>query len=314
MDYYEILELADIQRPSDEEIKNAYRKLALRYHPDRNRGDQKAIEKFHQVAKAWGVLSDPGERAKYDSKRERTIAVPVPAPVGKKPSRGLVDRLRKRGETIRLELPVKLNEMISGGQRTVQFPRTEPCGTCGGAGSLPKMSGPCSKCGGTGLVSATANVTIKIKPGVKPGDEMLFSDIGTYTSPQGLPGDVKAVVTLAPVPGIELVGETIKQTVVLSVSQAQRGVELRLWLPEGTQRRIKVPPGMQSGSVFKLPGKGLIGEKGVRGDYILRFGVWVPGAKDDLEGELGPDAMRQVMLALDGAAAALDPLCISDNT
>jgi molecular chaperone DnaJ len=167
-DYYEILGIA--REATDQQIKSAYRKLALKYHPDRNPGDAKAEEAFKEAAEAYAVISDPEKRAAYD----RYGHAGVGAGAGFDPSAfaGFEDifgnlgdlfgfgdmfggRRRRggpqRGADLRYDLEISFEESFTGTETTLQVPREETCETCSGSGAAAGTSAEtCAQCRGTG--------------------------------------------------------------------------------------------------------------------------------------------------------------------
>lgn len=168
-DYYEILGVG--REAGDQEIKSAYRKMALQYHPDRNPDDPAAEEKFKEASEAYSVLSDPQKRSSYD--RFGHAGLQSAGGGGFNPDAfadfsdilgdffGFGDlfgggrrRTRAhRGEDIRFDLELSFEEAISGLSAEIQVPRMESCGRCRGSGSEPG-SGPstCPTCHGRGEV------------------------------------------------------------------------------------------------------------------------------------------------------------------
>lgn len=167
-DYYQVLGVS--RDASQEEIKKAYRRLALQYHPDRNPGDKEAEEKFKEAAEAYAVLSDPEKRAHYDRYGH--------AGVGEQPFTGFSPDIfadfadilgsffgfegifgrrastgPQRGADLRTVVRISFDEMASGVEKVLHVPREENCPTCGGSGAGPG-SRPitCSVCNGRGQV------------------------------------------------------------------------------------------------------------------------------------------------------------------
>jgi molecular chaperone DnaJ len=172
-DYYAILEVS--KTCSDSELKSAYRKLALRYHPDRNPGDAVAEERFKEAAEAYAVLADPEKRARYDRFGHAGVGGAAGAGAGFDPSVftefgdlgdilgsmfGFGDvfggRRRsgpQRGADLRYDLEVSFDEAARGTDTTIQIPRQEQCTTCKGTGAAPGSAPTtCPQCRGQGQV------------------------------------------------------------------------------------------------------------------------------------------------------------------
>jgi molecular chaperone DnaJ len=171
-DYYEVLGVT--RTATDVEIKSAYRKQAMNYHPDRNPGDHAAEERFKECAEAYAVLADSEKRSLYD--RFGHAGVGSPASGGFDPTvfsgfedilGGLGDifgfgdlfgggRRRggpQRGGDLRYDLEITFEEAARGTETTIQIPRQENCETCRGSGAAPGSSPTvCSQCRGMGQV------------------------------------------------------------------------------------------------------------------------------------------------------------------
>ena len=167
-DFYEIL---DVPRSADaEDIKKAYRKLAMKYHPDRNPGDTDAEARFREAAEAYEVLQDPDKRRIYDQYGHEGLQGS-----GYQGFSGAEDifsafsdlfgdvfgfsggrrggRRPARGADLRYNATITLEEAASGTELNVELPRTEPCATCNGSGAEPGSSPKtCTTCGGKGQV------------------------------------------------------------------------------------------------------------------------------------------------------------------
>ena len=169
-DYYEVLGVS--RDASDQELKSAYRKLALKYHPDRNPGDHAAEEKFKQASEAYQVLCDADKRAAYD--RYGHAGVGAGSPGGFSGFSGGVDigdifgdlfgemfnvgggsraSRQQRGDDLRFDLGIAFEDAIFGAQTEVKIRRLESCPTCAGRGSA-SGHGPtvCSQCQGRGQI------------------------------------------------------------------------------------------------------------------------------------------------------------------
>jgi molecular chaperone DnaJ len=169
-DYYEVL--ACSRTATDAEIKSAYRKLALKHHPDRNPGDTAAEDLFKEAAEAYAVLADADKRAAYDRYGHAAFSQGSGAPPGFDPSvfsdfgdilGGLGDifgfggggnrRGPRRGTDLRYDLEIPFEESATGTETSLKIPREETCETCRGSGAA-SGAGPetCSQCRGLGQV------------------------------------------------------------------------------------------------------------------------------------------------------------------
>jgi molecular chaperone DnaJ len=170
-DYYEILGIE--REANDQQIKSAYRKLALKFHPDRNPGNKEAEEHFKEAAEAYAILADPQKRSLYDRFGHAGVSGAAGAG-GFDPTifadfsdifAGLGDafgfgdifggRRRRggpqRGADLRYDLEITFPEAAKGTETTIQIPREETCETCSGSGAAPGTKAEtCSQCRGSG--------------------------------------------------------------------------------------------------------------------------------------------------------------------
>lgn len=164
-DHYEVLGVARDATPAD--IKAAYRRLALRHHPDRNPGDAQAEESFKSVTHAYAVLSDPEQRSRYD--RYGDVDTPGAGPFGGEAAVasaaeffdslfgdlfGLARRRARQGRDLRYTLELDFEEAVLGCEKTISFARAEDCSTCVGTGAQGGAAGlqRCERCNGEGTV------------------------------------------------------------------------------------------------------------------------------------------------------------------
>ncbi len=183
-DYYEILGVA--KTSSADEIKKAYRKIALKYHPDRNPGDKDAEEHFKEAAEAYDVLSNPDKRAQYDRFGHAGMGGGGRGPGGPGGMRmedifqnfgdifgddvfgsffgggggrqGGGRRQGTRGANLRVKLKMDYAEIANGANKKIKVKKYVPCNTCSGSGAKDKSSiQTCGSCGGSGQVRKVTN-------------------------------------------------------------------------------------------------------------------------------------------------------------
>ncbi len=185
-DYYEILGVS--RNAAQEEIKKAYRKVAMNFHPDRNPGDKASEEKFKEAAEAYEVLSDADKRRRYDQYGHAGVSgnggfggggmrmediftnfgdvfsdlggSPFEAFFGGGGGRGSRGR-GVRGSNLRVTIPLTLSEVSKGAQKTIKVKKYVTCSTCDGSGAKDKQSfQSCSTCKGSGVVRRVSNTML----------------------------------------------------------------------------------------------------------------------------------------------------------
>ena len=346
-DYYEILGVP--RNATKEEIKNAYRKLAMKYHPDRNKSPD-AEEKFKEISEAYGVLSDDEKRRQYDmfghagiSGRYtqedifRTIdfdSIFRDLGFGFGRFDSIFDVLfgRRRGrrarwedwesrpipgDDLRFDMEITLEQAVKGLKTEISVPHSKDCdvckgtglkpGTqpttcpqCGGTGQLqyvrdsgttrfvqittcPRCGGrgqiiehPCPKCKGTGKVQVKRKIAVDIPPGVDTGTRLRIRGEGEPGKRGGPPGDLYVVIHVKPHPVFEREGNDLYTEVPITFSQAALGAKIEVPTID-SKAELKIPPGTQSHTLFRLKGKGVpdISGRG-RGDEYVRVIVKTP--------------------------------------
>lgn len=256
-DYYEVLGVS--KTASQEEIKKAYRKVAMQYHPDRNPGDKAAEEKFKEAAEAYEVLNDSDKKAQYDRFGHQAFAQgrggggfgggmnmddifsqfgdifgddSFGSFFGGGRSRGGQQR-GSRGSNLRVKIKLNFEEMAKGANKTIKIKKYVKCNTCQGSGAKDKNSvQTCGSCNGSGQVRRVQNTFL---------------------------GQMQTVSTCPTCNGD---GTTI--TVKCSSCKG----EGRVYGEETVT--IDIPAGVQEGMQLSLSGKGNIGERGgSNGDLIV---------------------------------------------
>ena len=292
-DLYEIL---GVDRNVDEDtIKKAFRKLALQHHPDRNPGDKQAEAKFREASEAYRILADSAQRAKYD--RFGHAAFDGPGAGFDFSASGFEDIFtdifgeffgggrsrggRRRGEECKGTggkggaAPVKCSTCRGAGQVRFQqgfFSIAKTCGSCGGRGQVVKD--PCDGCSGAGRVRKQHSLQVKVPQGVDSGTRLKLRGEGETAT--GGAGDLYVVISVREHERFERDGNDVLCEVPIGFPQVALGAEIDVPTLEGAVK-LKVPPGTESGSVFRLRGKGVPDLHGYgRGDQRVRVVVQTP--------------------------------------
>ncbi len=284
-DYYQVLGVD--RNASEKDIKQAYRRLARKYHPDINPGDKSAEAKFKEINAAHEVLSNPEKRKKYDQFGEQWEYADQFAKSGGQervrwdfsrggtgfeyadPSgfgdilsslfgdSGMGSRTRRgprRGQDIESPVEVTLEEAYHGSTRLMQLQTQEPCTACGGTGAVGNRV--CTMCNGTGGKITPKRLEVKIPAGVKDGSRIRITGEGGPGLAGGSKGDLYLVVRILPHKLFERKGDDLHTEVSVPLAIAILGGEVRLPTLNGSIS-LKVPPETQNGKVFRLAGKGM---------------------------------------------------------
>ncbi len=330
-DYYEVLGVArEIDEPG---LKTAYRKLALKYHPDRNPDDASAEEKFKEAAEAYSVLSDPQKRAAYNRYGHQGLQG-MGANAGFDPAaftdfsdilgdmfsdlfgggRRAGGRSRaQRGDDLRYDLEISLEDSIRGLSVDIQVPRLDlcsrcqgsgaekndglvtcpmchgrgeviyqqsflqirrTCGQCGGRGQIVRR--PCTECHGERQVRTERKLKVTIPPGVDTGTHLKLGQEGQSGLNSGPPGDLYVVIKVKEHPIFERKNDELHCTVPINLAQAALGTEINLLTFDGLET-VKIPEGAQSGAYVRLKNLGMPRlQGGGRGDLFVHIDVRVP--------------------------------------
>src|SRR5262245_11482664 len=327
-DYYEILGIE--RTASGTEVAAAYRKLAVKYHPDKNPGDEECLARFKECSEAFEVLNDSDKRSRYDrfghagvngngGGAHFTDVEDIFTAFGDifgdlfGGSRTRGGRRVRRGRDVRCEVTLTLKEAAEGCRKTVSFHRHELCTKCSGTGAEPgskrqecsycggrgqviqqagivrmqttcpacqgegsSVSNPCRGCRGAGHTLRKVQAEVDIPAGVDNGMQIRMTGQGEPSPNGGPPGDCYCVVAVLAHPLFEREGQHLVVRVPITYSQAVLGATLEAPTLSGLYE-LKVPPGTQSGEVFRIRGQGLRDPRvsGV-GDLLVQVRIEVP--------------------------------------
>jgi molecular chaperone DnaJ len=331
-DYYEVLGVA--RTATQTEIAAAYRKRAIKYHPDHSK-EEGAAEKFKECAEAFEVLNNAEKRAIYDqyghAGLQRSGAGPQYHDVedifdafndmfgggmfgdifgggGRRRS-----RRPRRGGDVRCDVTLDLEEAAFGIQKSVEFDRNETCGECSGSGAAPGSSpqpctrchghgqvvqsagilrvqttcpqcngagvvvtDPCKACRGRGAVTMRRKMDVAIPAGVDDGMQVRLSGEGEPSPNGGPSGDCYCFIHVRKHPLFQRDGTHLILRLPISYSQAALGATVEAPTLRGREE-VVIPPGTQSGEVFRLRGKGVPDPRGGRtGDLLVQTYIEVP--------------------------------------
>ena len=346
-DFYEILGVA--KSSSADEIKKAYRKVAMQHHPDRNPGDKAAEEKFKEAAEAYEILSDADKRAQYDRFGHQAFSQnrgggggygggmnmddifsqfgdvfgddsPFGSFFGSGGGRGRSSGGRSRGtrgSNLRVKLKLNFEEIAKGATKTIKVKKyvscnvcagsgakdknsVQTCGTCGGSGQVrrvqntflgqmqtvttcPTCNGEgstvthkCGNCKGEGRVYGEETVTIDIPAGVQEGMQLNVSGKGNAGERGGSNGDLIVLIEEEAHQELQRDGLNVAFDLYITFPDAVFGTQIEVPTIDG-RAKIKIPPGTQSGKIFRLKGKGFPSVNSYeKGDQLIHVNVWTP--------------------------------------
>ena len=332
-DYYEVLGVT--KAASEQEIKSAYRRLAVKYHPDKNPNDASAEEKFKEAAEAYGVLQDSEQRRRYDRFGHAGVSTGAGAGSWGAPGFGGIEDIlgdlfgfgdvfggsrsgsrrsaAQRGADLRYDLEITLEEAANGMTAQLRIPRlegceackgsgaapgtqAEACQTCGGTGQVRYQQGffsvartcgacrgagqviktPCKECKGAGRVQKEKQMEVKIPAGVETGSRLRVQGEGEAGTQGGPAGDLYVVIHVAEHEEFERQGSNLYEAVPITFAQAALGADIMVKTLDG-EEKLKIPLGTQTGTVFRLKGKGMpqLGGRG-KGDLFVSVSVVTP--------------------------------------
>ena len=340
-DYYEVLEVP--RGASKDEVKQAYRKLAMKFHPDMNKDNPKAAEeKFKGISEAYEVLADDQKRARYDQFGREDVESTFRhggfdwsdfthygdisdifgnfggsgGSIFDQLFGGGVRRGPQEGRSLRYDIEVTLDDISTGVEKEIRIPHSVQCPACSGEGAkkgdfktcptcrgsgqiqrgqrrgntnfvtigqCPTCGGSgkqiireCSSCGGAGRAQTTSNIKVSIPKGADEGMRLRVRGAGEASPNGGPPGDLYIIVHMAEHQTFVREGKDLYVETPISFGQAAIGDEVEVPTLDGTAL-VTIPAGTQTGTVFRLKGKGLPDMRGHgQGDEFVKVTVVTP--------------------------------------
>lgn len=261
VDPYSVLGVS--KTASADEIKNAYRGLAKKLHPDLNPGNKEAEKRFKEVSSAYEILGDQEKRAKFDRGETENPEGAQRGPFyyetqqgGGRYSHSFDEDLFRnfgdifRGEDREYEMSIDLADAVLGGEREITLPDGR-------------------------------KLRLKIPPGIESGRKLRFRGQGGPPVGDAPPGDAYVKIHVRTHPGFDRNGSDLESELAISLTEAVLGGEVRVPTIDGAVL-LKIPPGSNTGSKLRVRGKG-IPHGGARGDQIVSLKVVLP---DQIDPEL----------------------------
>jgi molecular chaperone DnaJ len=341
-DYYEILGVS--KSASQDEIKKAYRKVAMQFHPDRNPGDKAAEDKFKEAAEAYEILNDADKKAQYDRFGHNAFSQgrggggfsgggmnmdDIFSQFGDifgddsfgsffgNRGRGGRQSGGTKGSNLRVKMKLNFEEMAKGANKTIKIKKyvkcntcsgsgakdknsVQTCGTCNGSGQVkrvqntflgqmqtvttcPSCNGDgtsitvkCTSCKGEGRVYGEETINIDIPAGVQDGMQLSINGKGNIGERGGSSGDLIVQIEEEQHPQLQRDGLNVAFDLHISFPDAVFGTQVEVPTIDG-RAKIKIPPGTQSGKIFRLKGKGFPHVNSYeKGDQLIHVNVWTP--------------------------------------
>ena len=328
-DFYDLLGVG--REASGDDIKKAFRKLAMQCHPDRNPGDKQAEQRFKDINEAYDVLKDEQRRAAYDRFGHAAFeqgggrgdfgfggaggfADIFEEMFGSMMGGGGGRTANNRGNDLRYNLEITLEEAFKGRETQIRVPTLAPCDACQGGGAEPGskpincptcrgagrvrtqqgfftmertcpachgagkvIDKPCRSCGGQGRTRKEKTLNVTIPPGVEDGTRIRLASEGEAGLRGGGNGDLYIFLAVNAHPLFQRDGANIHCRVPISMPTAALGGTIEVPTIDGSRAKVTIPAGTQSGHQFRLRGKGMsVLRSASRGDMFAQVSVETP--------------------------------------
>jgi molecular chaperone DnaJ len=340
-DYYEVLGVS--RNASPEDLKKAFRRLAMKYHPDRNKDDG-AESRFKEIGEAYEVLSDAEKRSAYDRFGHAGLQGfdfgrgfdgadlggfgDIFEAFFGGTATGRRAREAQRGADRRTDIEIDFEHAVFGCEREIEVDRVERCRRCAGSGGEPgsksprcntcegsgqvrrvsrsffgqfvniatcpqcrgegrTISDPCKDCHGSGRERKQRSLAVQIPAGVSDGARMRLNGEGDVGANGGSPGHLYVYIGVRPHPFFTRDEDDLVYELEMNPAQAALGFETEVPTLEGGKISLKIPPGVQSGTVFPQKRQGATRlHTGGRGDLLVRATVVTPTDLNDEQRDL----------------------------
>lgn len=321
MDYYKTLNVEKNATPDD--IKKSYRKLAMKYHPDRNKDDLDAEKKFKEATQAYEVLSDPNKRAKYD---QYGTVENIATDFSQSPFEDLFSffgsfsgarQQRRTGSDATISVLISLEDSANGARKQINYQYEKMCQPCKGKGGTGKTCSSCNgqgkvqdrqglfsqiyqcpRCTGKGFLITTAckichgktsslqseTVVIEIPPGISNGETLILRGYGHQDNE--LPrGSLKIRIKIQQHKVFQRENSHLLMSKTISFVDACLGTKIKIKSIYGDNIDIQVPKGTQFGQTLRVPAHGMPHSQG-KGDLFVRINIEIPQKINDKAADL----------------------------
>lgn len=300
---------------TEEEIKTAYRKLAVKHHPDKNQNDKSAEQKFREITEAYEFLKNPQNRIPNIFSHYTDINDFFSFKNNTFTSRNVRGFRGSRGESLRVVLDVTLDDILKGVKKVIKYKRFEKCDLCHGLGHTgtkktcsechgqgqfqnqqkfnsfqinniivcAKCNGTgyifdrCTNCNNTGRILKDSTVTINILPGTSESSNIVMRHYGNQGLQNGVAGDLIATINLLPHEFLTRQDNNVVYNANISITQATLGDKIVVKTLAG-DIAVDVSPGTKNNEQFVLKGYGLpeLNNPQQKGNQIVVFNVNIP--------------------------------------
>ena len=308
-DYYDIL---GVKKGADDgELKAAYRKLAMQFHPDRNPDDKEAEKKFKELNEAYEVLKDAEKRAAYDRFGHAAFEGGGGGGGGFDPGgqgfSGFGDIFEEmfgefmgggrggrgghaggHGADLRYNMELSLEDAFSGKKAEIRVPTSVGCEPCKGTGAEDAAAPiTCGTCGGSGRVHKEKTLSVTIPAGVEDGTRIRLAGEGEAGLRGAPPGDLYLFLGIRPHRFFHRDGADIHCRVPIPMTTAALGGQVEVPTIEGKRARVTIPAGTPTGHQLRLAGKGMsVMRTKSRGDMFVQVTVETPQNLTEKQKEL----------------------------